>query len=304
MRQSLKQLVSSAITVEYYLPSGKHQINCSSYSNKNDVCFKGKDDESIADIIYNGIVEYAMGEYDIDYEDIDTEQLRALAEYMRYDDEDSHTTKLRYGFYGEVILYAILYSKFRADVLISKGYFYDPLENAETKGYDAYHLIQKNNSVELWFGEAKFRNAIKISIDEVIGKLNAVISENYFKKNILAISKNKSNISNGTAIIDLLKPITESWKRKVSIVIEDELKNNNITLVYPILIAYQQKKRIDYNDGIRECIDYIKTLFESGKYEFLNSLEAKIFFMFLPVDNVKQIKESVIEWISTKKPLV
>lgn len=304
MRQALKELVSSAITVEYYLPNGEYKINSSSYSNKKDVCFKGKSDEFIANIIYNGIVEYAIGEYEIDYENISEEQLRALAEYTRYDEEDSHTTKLRYGFYGEVILYAILYSKFKADVLISKGYFYDPLENGEAKGYDAYHLIQNDNSVELWFGEAKFRNGIKSSIEEVISKLDKAISENYFKKNIIAISKKKFNISNGQITIDRLKPITESWREKVSIVIEDELKNNNITLVYPILIAYQQKKLSDYNDGIKECIDYIKTLFESGKYKFVNSLNAKIFFMFLPVDNVKQIKESVLEWISTKKPLI
>lgn len=49
--------------------------------------------------------------------------------------------------------------------------------------------------------------------------MNIALSENYFKKNILSISKKKHNISNGSVVIDLLKPITEScpFKQQSSI---------------------------------------------------------------------------------------
>lgn len=304
MRKTLLELVNSAIIYEYSLPNKEHNIELSAYSTASDTCFSQRTDNDIAEIIYNGIVEYAMNEYDINYEDIDTEHLKTMAENVRYNKNAAHRTKISYGFYGEVLLYAILYSKFNANVLISKGYFYDPLEQGEAKGYDAYHLIQRGSKVQLWFGEAKFRIDYKKSITEVISSLNNALSENYFKKNILSISKKKHNISNGSGIIDLLKPITESWRTDVSIVIADELKKNNITLVYPILIAYEKKKRKDYHDNIKECIKHIEDLYKTGKYNLSADIDVKIFFMFLPVDNVKEIKESVVEWISIKKPLI
>lgn len=304
MRKTLQDLVKSSIIFEYSLPNKEHNINRSAYSTMKDTCFSKKADEKIAEIIYNGIVEYVINEYEINYEDIDTENLRAIAENVRYNENATNRTKISYGFYGEVLLYAILYSKFKADVLISKGYFFDPLERSEAKGYDAYHLIQRGTAVELWFGEAKFRVGYKKSIDEVIKGLNNSLSEKYFERNILSISKKKHSISNGSCVIDLLKPITESWRRSVSIVIADELKKNNITLVYPVLIAYQKQKRKDYHDNIRECINHIEELYKTGEYNLSTNINVKIFFMFLPVDDIKEIKESVVEWISIKKPLI
>ena len=304
MRKTLLDLVKSAIIYEYSLPNKEHSIEPSPFSTAKDTCFSQRTDNDIAEIIYNGIVEYAINEYDINYDDICTEHLRAMAENIRYNEDATNRIKISYGFYGEVLLYAILYAKYNTNVLISKGYFYDPLEKAEAKGYDAYHLIQRENKVQLWFGEAKFRVDYKKSITEVISNLNKALSENYFKKNVLSISKKKHNISNGSDVIDLLKPITENWRHDVSIVIADELKKNNITLVYPVLIAYEKKKRKDYHDNIKECIKHIKDLYATREYNLSTDIDVKFFFMFLPVDNVKEIKESVVEWISTKKPLI
>ena len=80
---------------------------------------------------------------------------KAIKLKLRYDKEDESSTKLQYGFYGEVLLDLFLRNYFHTDVLIARGYFYSPLEKAEAKGFDAFHLVDNNGILELWFGEAK-----------------------------------------------------------------------------------------------------------------------------------------------------
>ena len=304
MRASIQTLIKNSIFIECTLPNTKYGICKTKYTTAKDFCLTKSSDESIAQIIYNNIVDYAIGEFDIDYNNLDQELCRAIAENLKFDEEANHTSKLRYGFYGEVLLYSLLISIFSTNVLISKGYFYSPLEKGEPKGFDAYHLIQHDDKVELWFGEAKFRKDYKKPIDEVLSNFAKTTSEGYFRDNVLAIVKEKHNISNGRNIIDKLTPITQTWKKSVLINIAEELEKNSAELVYPIMIAYQQPKRCDYYDGVKKCINYIEEQFNSGKYIINTTFPIKVFFMFFPVDDVKKIKEQVIEWISNKEPLI
>ncbi len=304
MRASIQNLIKNSIFTECTLPNTEYGICKTKYTTAEDFCLTKSTDDSIAQIIYNNIVEYAIGEFDIDYNNLDEELCRAIAENLKFDEDANYTSKLRYGFYGEVLLYSLLTILFSTDVLISKGYFYSPLEKGEPKGFDAYHLIQYDDKVELWFGEAKFRKDYKAPIDEVLSGFSKTTSEGYFSNNVLAIVKEKHNISNGRDIIDKLTPITQTWKKSVLINIADELEKNSAELVYPIMIAYQQPKRCNYYDGVKKCIDYIEEQFNSGEYTINTSFPIKVFFMFFPVDDVKKIKEQVIEWISNKEPLI
>ena len=304
MRASIQNLIKNSIFIECTLPNTEYGICKTKYTTAEDFCLTKSTDDSIAQIIYNNIVEYAIGEFDIDYNNLDEELCRAIAENLKFDEDANYTSKLRYGFYGEVLLYSLLTILFSTDVLISKGYFYSPLEKGEPKGFDAYHLIQHDDKVELWFGEAKFRKDYKAPIDEVLSGFSKTTSEGYFSNNMLAIVKEKHNISNGRDIIDKLTPITQTWKKNVLINIADELEKNSAELVCPIMIAYQQPKRCNYYDGVKKCVDYIEEQFNSGKYTINTSFPIKVFFMFFPVDDVKKIKEQVIEWISNKEPLI
>lgn len=304
MRASIQNLIKKSIFIECTLPNTEHSICKTKYTTTEDFCLTKSSDDSIAQIIYNNIVEYAIGEFDIDYDNLDEELCRAIAENLKFDEEANYTSKLRYGFYGEVLLYSLLINLFSTDVLISKGYFYSPLEKGEPKGFDAYHLIQHDDKVELWFGEAKFRKDYRKPIDEVLSGFSKTTSEGYFSDNVLAIVKEKHNISNGKYIIDKLTPITKTWKKSISINIAEELEKNSAELVYPIMITYQQPKHCDYYDGVKKCINYIEEQFNSGRYTINTTFPIKVFFMFFPVDDVKKIKEQVIEWISNKEPLI
>ena len=304
MRTSIQNLIRNSIFIECTLPSAEQNICKTRYTTAEDFCLSSNSDDSIAQVIYNNIVEYAIGEFDIDYQNLDEELCRAIAENLRFDEEADQTTKLQYGFYGEVLLYSLLVNLFKTDVLISKGYFYSPLEKGEPKGFDAYHLIQHDDKVELWLGEAKFRSEYRRPINEVLSGFSKTTTEGYFRDNVLAIVKEKHNISKGHDVIDKLTPITQTWKKNVSINIVEELEKHHIELVYPIMIAYQQPKRCTYYEGIKKCIDYIQEQFNAGKYKVNTSFPIKVFFMFFPVDDVKQIKEQVVKWISAKEPLI
>ena len=304
MREPIQTLIKNSIFIECTLPNTEHDMCKTNYTTAEDFCINKRSDEDVAKIIYNNVVEYAIGEFDINYENLDEELCRAIAENLKFDEEAKHVTQLRYGFYGEVLLYSLLVTLFSTDVLISKGYFYSPLEKGEPKGFDAYHLIQHDDKVELWLGEAKFRNDYKKPIDEVLSGFSKTTSEGYFRDNVLAIVKEKHNISNGLNVIDKLTPITQTWKKNVLINITEELGKNNVELVYPIMIAYQQPKSCDYYAGVKKCVDYIEQQFKTGKYSVNTSFPIKIFFMFFPVEDVKRIKEQVIEWISKKEPLI
>ena len=88
---------------------------------------------------------------------------------------------------------------------------------------------------------------------------------------------------------------------KPEIKIMDEIKKYNMTLVYPVLIIYQDKDA-DYDNKIKKAVDKINKEFTSKTYKL--SINYKLFFIFLPIGKVKYVKEKVIEWIESKKPLL
>lgn len=163
MREALKNAVHNAILLEYKLPhkvSGL-DLDKSCLSSQNDICFSNSNPQEISKIIYNGIVEFAINEYEIDYTALEREQRKAILSRMRYDSAAPDATKLKYGFYGEVLLDLILRVFLRTSVLAARGYFYSPIENSEAKGFDAFHLMERNGNIDLWFGEAKFYQQYK-----------------------------------------------------------------------------------------------------------------------------------------------
>ena len=77
---------------------------------------------------------------------------------------------------------------------------------------------------------------------------------------------------------------------------------NNIKLVYPVLVTFD-KINNDYNATIKAAITHINENYNHLKFENI-SLEYSIFFILLPIDNVKTSKETIIQWIDTKEPLM
>lgn len=299
MRQSLISLINKTIVYQYSLESPLKRIDKTILTTTKDDCYASTDDNSLIDIIYNSIIEYSFDEFDLDNKQYDNLMPVALVSKLKYNEYASLKSKIRYGFFGEVLLYSLLMTKYKANTLISRGYFYNPLEASETKGYDSYHLIENNDNVELWFGEVKFRASFKDGVKSAITGLQKTISDEYLKTNILAMVNHKDNNKLKDSKI---KKIIDKWMAAPLIVsIIDEVINFNMKLIYPILIVYDDKE-LDYDTKITNAIQHINSTFSSMTYKM--SVDFEIFFIFLPLCETTNLKKEVIKCITSKKPLM
>ncbi|WP_438835008.1 HamA C-terminal domain-containing protein [Streptococcus pluranimalium] len=309
MRQQLEDLIKNSLVIKYKLPTNfinnagvEEAIKISDLTTpgKGEYCLEGSDND-ISKIIYNGIIEFAVNEFKINYQNLNLEQRRVIKSKIRYNENSSQAEKLKYGFYGEVLLDLLLRTYFGTNVLLARGYFYSPLENSEVKGFDAFHLVENNNHLQLWFGEAKFYQSFYSAINSVIKKLNSSLSNSYLEKHMIAIINEKFNISNSNGILDTL---INTWEQDPDIILVDELTKYRVELVYPIFVAYQKSSSQSYEASIIDCIDKINTTLKKFPYSQSLNINLSIFVMVLPVKNSNQIKEEVIEWIETREPLI
>ncbi|MCR4875231.1 MAG: DUF1837 domain-containing protein [Clostridia bacterium] len=296
MRETISNLLSKTIVFKYQLPHD--DIKKTDISTQKDKCFSVSSNKELSELIYNGIVEYAYGEKSINLEELDLCQKRAIVSRLRYEESASDDTKLKYGFYGEVVLDVLLKYYFKSSLLIAKGYFYNPLENEETKGYDSFQFYYSNNNPVLLLGEAKFHKTYKTAVDDVIKKMTKATSVSYFNKNILAIINLKDNLD--SCPVELLS-IIEKWENDPNINLYNEIVNNSIKLLYPVLLIYDQFDA-DYDKTIKATVEEIDK--KINKYVVTPEMSISILFIFVPVNSSQKIKEEVLEWISQQKPLI
>ena len=303
MREALEHVIRNAILFEYALPNLEQGIekSCISSQNQNDICLNNSNSQEISKIIYNGIVEFAINEFRIDCSQLQKEQLRVIHSRIRYREDARADVKLKYGFFGEVLLDLILRVFLGTRVLIARGYFYSPIEKSEVKGFDAFHLMERDGKTELWFGEAKFYESPRKAITSVLEKIATSLSDEFLDKNLLAIITEADNISNSN---DQFSSLLEAWRDNPRIALPQEIANREMRLVYPIFIAYQKNKTDHYHQSIKSCIEYIASECLHLKISISASFDYRLFFIFLPLADVKQIKETVLKWIDSQEPLI
>lgn len=297
MRPALINLIKKTIICEYYLPNAGNSILKTHLTTDQDHCYRADDQDKLVEIIYNSIVDYSFNEFDLAQKDLDNLLAIALKTKLKYNPAADDTTKLKYGFFGEVLLYAILLTIYKARPLIARGYFYNPLEKEETKGYDSYQLIDNNGKPELWFGEVKFHISHQTGIDSVMNNITKALSDTYLENNVMALYNHKNNLNiPGSAI----ETILDNWERQPNIRIIDEIRKYQMTLVYPIMILYEHDGG-NYDDNIKKIPEYLAGKYATTSFEL--SIPYKLFFIILPLAQVKAIKTDVIQWIESKKPL-
>lgn len=298
MRQTLVDLINNTIVFQYELPNSSLGIPKSVHTSEVDHCYLPTNSPDLSRVIYNGIVDYSFNESQIDLSKLNTLHRRALITKLRYDASADPATKKKYGLFGEILLFLILQVKFGADTLISRGYFYNTLEGSETKGYDTYQLIQRpSESTELWFGEVKFREGYKPALKKVFENIDKAISSGYLDKNIVAMSERGEFNVTGSEIEEIVR----AWEEDPGIIISDELKTRNMTLVYPILVAFDDQNK-GYNEIVNEVVTHINTDYPKRSYSI--DINVKIFFILFPVKNIGTIKDTVITWIDSNQPLI
>lgn len=302
MKQSLKELIENTLIFKFNLPGKGHTIDrsCVTSVDLEDDCYDANDLENLARIIYEGILYYSYDEFQLDGADHQKMFLNAFNQKFKYNYSATELAKRKLGIYGESLLYSILKVFYRTDTLISRGYFYDIQKKSEVTGYDAFHLIQDGDDIELWFGETKFFEDGKSAVDSVFKNIKKAISDDYLvNTNFTTILQHKGNITDkNTKLYKLL----DKWEKCIIDSLEAELKANEISLIYPILVTYNKDGK-NFNDSIQMIIDHIADKYSDVKFENI-SIDYSLFFIFLPIDCVKTTKETVIKWIDSKEPLI
>lgn len=294
MRQSVIDLFKNTVVLNYSLPHGS--IEKSIYTTKNnDYCYTSNDDSKLAEIIHNALIDYAFNDNEI-YGDLNDLQTEAIVTRMRIEEKDSDKTQEKYGFFGEVLLNLFLRICFKTTPIIAKGYFYNNLKPEEPKGYDSYHLIQTEKTTGLWFGEVKFHQSYSTALKSVFENIEKAISNDYFRGNLLAILPEKNNLNIHDTIIDA---VIQYLKKQPKTTIASLISNFDLKLVYPIFIICNSIT--DYDNTISLIIEEIKSKY-SGKS--LNiGVDYDLFFILMPITDVKQTKTQVLQWIKSNQPL-
>ncbi len=298
MRSELLKLINDTIIYKYDLPYTNLAIDKTIFSTCNDKCYEAANQNDLAEIIYNLIIDYSFNEFEIDGNDYNDLLAVAFQERIRFNENDSDEVQLKYGFFGEVLLYAILKVIYGVNSLITKGYFYSPIENSEAKGYDSYHLVDSNSKIQLWFGETKFHISYIQALNDVLGKISNSLSDAYLQRNLLAIRQNKDRLNIAGSTIET---ILKSWAKNPKIVIIDELIKHNIELVYPIFILFEGNKK-GFDESIKAIPKYIRDKYTVP--EFGLSIPYTLYFILMPIENVKAVKTKVLLWIKSKKQLL
>lgn len=303
MRKSLHDLFSQSIVMQYTLPHEiiGGQIPCAKISTCNDNCLMQiADNEKIAGLIYNGVVEYAYNDYEIDLAKLNALQIRALQSKLKFNPDAPLKNQLAYGFQGEVMLHLVLDYFYNAQKAIARGYLYCPLENGETKGYDSYLMVEGDDStLYLIFGEAKFYiDGYKTDVKRVFESIDKALSDDYLKRNFIAMDNQYEHINPQSRI----PAIIDQWRDNPNIVnMAQEAVKYNMHLVYPILIIFDDKAA-SYDELIIEVVNHINTKY--GSVNATLSIPHTIFFIFLPVNDSRAIKTKVIQWISQQHPVM
>ena len=300
MRKSLKDLIDKSIVLEYKLPVDKAEVRIPRIhiSTESDHCLRQiGTNTDIARLIYDGIVEYAYNDSEIDLTKINNLQKRALLSKLKYNPEANQKNQLAYGFHGEVLLHLILVYYYKANKAIARGYMFSALENAETKGYDSYLMVEENSKVYMLFGEAKFYlSGYNDSLKKIFDNIDKALSDKYLNRNFISMDNQYEHINPNSRI----KTIINVWRENPLINMAEEARKHNMHMVYPMLIIFDNKANT-YDELILEVVSYIRNKF-GGVHPSL-SIPYSLFFILFPVGDSRDIKLKVLQWINQQLPV-
>ena len=130
------------------------------------------------------------------------------------------------GEFGELLLHALLREVFNSEPAISKIY-YKSATNETVKGFDAVHIVEAGDDLELWLGEVKFYKDAKAAIVDVASEIRDHTKQNYLRNEFILIStKLDSRWKHATKVRELI-----SGRRSLDAVFA--------RLCIPVLLTYE-----------------------------------------------------------------
>jgi hypothetical protein len=107
------------------------------------------------------------------------------------------------GEFGEILLHIAIRQIYKTIPAISKIYYKSSI-NETVKGFDAVHVVKKNDELELWIGETKFYENITRAIYDVSKEIVEHLETNYLKSEFILI---RNKIDKNWPEADMLKKL-------------------------------------------------------------------------------------------------
>lgn len=167
------------------------------------------------------------------------------------------------GEFGELILHVVIREIYNTIPAISKIYYKDG-PNDTVKGFDAVHIVNKENGLELWLGEVKFYKEINQAINDVVTEIFEHIKRDYLRNEFIAI-KNK---------IDKKWPHAE----KLEMLLDP---NTSLDAVFnqaciPVLLTYDSSVLAKYEESSAEYLVEITAEFNKLYERFVDKISDKV----------------------------
>jgi hypothetical protein len=130
-----------------------------------------------------------LPEFALDWSDQQSIGIHNMVEMMRRAALTVYTSEKyqKRGEFGELLLHAVVRQEFNSSPAISKIYF-KTATNDTVKGFDAVHVVGKPGKLELWLGEVKFYEDIKLAIRDVSKELKDHTGADYLRQEFALIT--------------------------------------------------------------------------------------------------------------------
>lgn len=197
------------------------------------------------------------------------------------------------GEFGELLLHSIIRETCKTIPAISKIYYKDG-PNDTVKGFDAVHVVDCDDSLELWLGEVKFYNNALSAIADVIKELKGHIEVRYVKNEFISITNKIDNSwPHADKLKSLLSPNTS---------LDDVFDNTCI----PVLLTYDSSVLAKHN---QKSVEYLKEIsdefikFHKDFCDKLGDFPVTIHLFLLPLNTKSELQKSLETKLKTWQAL-
>ncbi len=208
-------------------------------------------------------------------------KLRAAAETIYT--SSKYTSR---GEVGEILLHAIIRQEFGSIPTISKIFFKDA-PNDTVKGFDAVHVVEASDGLELWLGEVKLYQDIASAVRDVVNELKEHTKIPYMRSEFAAISRK----------LDHSHPHHDALRKLIAhnVTMDEVFKR----LCIPVLLAYDSSTVAAHSCSDDAYEKAIVSEFERHYQRFVGMdlpAEIKIILILLPMNN----KAKLLDHFDTK----
>lgn len=232
--------------------------------------------EQLVDYLFNYLPEFSLNQSELS----EFNSLNLIPNIRKAASSVYQSEKFRNrGEFGELLLHAIIRETHNTIPAISKIYYKDG-PNETVKGFDAVHVVEKEENLELWLGEVKFYQSISSAIPDVIKELKEHIEIRYVKNEFITLT---NKIDRAWEHADKLKTLLDPATS-----LDDVFENTCI----PVLLTYDSKILQKHDKKTNEYIAEIEAEFLKLHKKFCDDLgdfPLTIHLFLLPLNTKKEL---------------